>query len=107
MEQVWDKGGGFADIPASRVRSCVEEARVHAPAKRVACALTSRCVPQRKDLPLPSAPSPTFTLHNSGMQMLCYGGKPSVRAPHTALCTCAFSRRRIALALAEARHARL
>jgi hypothetical protein len=28
---------------------------------------------------MPAMPAPTFALHHTGMQMLCYGGKPSVR----------------------------
>jgi len=49
MEQVWETGGGIMDIPSTT------------------------------DLPAPSPPSPTFTLHTYGMQMLCNGGKPHKR----------------------------
>jgi hypothetical protein len=70
MEQVWKNGGGVAEIPAARVSRC-----------RLPCMDRHTLMrwTRRQDEPVPSVPSPSFTLHSNNVQQLCYGGKPSVR----------------------------
>ena len=75
MEKVWERGGGVVDIPAAQVRRstlCL--------VCRAACSGFLHATFSGQDNPLPSQPSPSFTLHTGNMQLLCYGGKPSVRS---------------------------
>ncbi len=59
LEKVWEAGGGVAGIPA------------------------------RDDVPLPRTPSPCFTLHSTGVQLLCFGSKPMARVfASGARCSC-------------------
>jgi hypothetical protein len=52
MEEVWESGGGIAQIPS------------------------------QTNNPLPKPPASCFALHSAAnnLQLLCYGGKPMVRA---------------------------